>query len=380
MSKQYKIPVLGTGDINKLAGFTADNAITQFLPAQLSSLSQLAGQDKILVQQDSESTIAGAKFSTLVEALNIPAAERETYNYSLFQSIYAPDATPFSNTNSVWMTLRLNYAAPYNAFGELSNSLGSFILPAGYYYIRVTAMSHDQAKRQRLRLTSTSVSLLGQNCSQPVSGETYTFPAFLSGVFTIEDEEVFNLEYWSESTQLGLAYNIFDQLSWRAMPYVTVELWRFDDASALPYIMFYDQKAYSTNGGSTAANTWYVRDLNSSMGTCVDITLDSNALTFQPGTYVCRILCPCYYVAGNYGTLAYLGTAATQIVKGMQVTGTSCVGMPRIIGKFTVESESTYSIYHFSKVARANDGLGTPCYNEVDMPEIYTTAEFWQLD
>lgn len=379
MSKQYKIPILGSGTVEKLAGFTTNNAIKAFTPSQLPELQQLTNNDKILVQQDGSLDISSTSLATLADALSIPGIEN-TYNYSLFRGTHYPGATPISALSG-WTVRKLDSAASYNAFGTL-NSNNQIILPAGMYYCRALCPSASQVTSQKAILydcTNDTILINGQSLVQATVCADYAFPAYLSGIFTLADEAILELRwYCGNNATLGYLNNIFSQLAWQEITESVIEFWKLDNTDALPYIMFYDQKASGTHGGSATATTWHIRDLNSSMGNCVNITRDGNSLTFQPGMYICYIRCPSFSTASTAGINVYIGTADSVVLLGMQSTGSKYSLCTIINGILTIETEVTYNIYHYAKAKRDNDGLGIAC-DIANIPEIYTTAEFWQL-
>jgi hypothetical protein len=133
-----------------------------------------------------------------------------------------------------------------------------------------------------------------------------------------------------------------------------------------------DQKTAGTNGGTSVANTWSVRTLNTitSSQTNTAVTLASNQITVTAGTYYFDIRVP-GYTGNTGGHTARLYNVTTSAVA---LLGSACqndisFSHSIIAGFITVASTTVFSVQHNFTVSTTNTGLG---YATGLQAEVYT--------
>lgn len=155
------------------------------------------------------------------------------------------------------------------------------------------------------------------------------------------------------------------------------------------YALIIDEKPSGTAGGSSAANTWNPRTLNTiKINGIANLSLAPdqgvNAIYIPTGTYRIRCSAPAFSVGRHKARVsiqpAAQGQFATQYLYGTServyntylTQTTSCV-----VGEFTIPGTGILKVTHNTANAVATEGLGTPA--QFDVPEIYTVLELWKV-
>jgi hypothetical protein len=146
------------------------------------------------------------------------------------------------------------------------------------------------------------------------------------------------------------------------------------------YILVRDEKSSGTPGGSPVVGTWQTRELTQIVSdTGGHCSLADNQITLAPGTYICRIQVPAYYVNRHKAVLHSI-TDGTDILIGSSAHSEQGSGATlstsEVIGKIVLTVETTFEIRHQCQFERATYGLGVN--SSFGVPEIYTIAEFWR--
>jgi len=122
-----------------------------------------------------------------------------------------------------------------------------------------------------------------------------------------------------------------------------------------------DRKAYLTNGGTFASDTWVTRDLNYEI-TDPDgiVSISSNQFTLAAGTYTVKWRCPWYAVQHHSSSQLYDVSASTLLIDGQSdyVSAGASNGHHFGIANFTIASSNAYTIRHRHGGSTISSGLG----------------------
>jgi len=141
-----------------------------------------------------------------------------------------------------------------------------------------------------------------------------------------------------------------------------------------------DQKASGSYGGTSAARTWNIRDLNTVLTNEIPgASLDSNQITLPAGTYFITASAPCDKV--DYHKLKlYNVTDSSDILIGTANYTTSSydiVTRSVVTGRFTLAAQKTLELRHYTHNAIVNNGLGIAAGAEV--VEVYSDVMIWMI-
>jgi hypothetical protein len=143
-------------------------------------------------------------------------------------------------------------------------------------------------------------------------------------------------------------------------------------------MMASDTKAQNTGGGTFTLGAWRTRDINTEdQDTGANMSISSNQITLDAGTYRTIISCPSFNVGINQTRLYNTTDAALELAGTCEYCDAATVSTSRswIIGRFTIASQKTFEIQHYSTATKTDNGFGVA--NNL-MSEIYTVAEFWK--
>jgi hypothetical protein len=147
------------------------------------------------------------------------------------------------------------------------------------------------------------------------------------------------------------------------------------------YAQARDEKPSGTAGGNSTVGAWITRTLNTEQDLNDVLTLASNQITLDAGTYVCRIQVPAYHSAHNKtrlrnvtdGTTVLVGTSAWS-----ETDTPGSEGISVIAGQFTIPAGEVLEVQQRVDSAQPVNGLGVA--SSFGEPEIYTIAEFWKIN
>lgn len=139
-----------------------------------------------------------------------------------------------------------------------------------------------------------------------------------------------------------------------------------------------DQKATSTNGGSSSAST-QVRTLNTVvLNGITGASLATNAITLPAGTYEIVAKVPAYNASRHGAFLRVAGGGALVIEGTAELSGSNAQTSSYIIGRFTLASPTAVEVAHKISVAQASDGLGVSA-QITGVVEVYTDVHIWKV-
>jgi hypothetical protein len=146
------------------------------------------------------------------------------------------------------------------------------------------------------------------------------------------------------------------------------------------YIHVQDQKAASTEGGTSSSSTTHTRTLNTIVtNTITGASLGSDQVTLPAGTYYFEGIAPC--VNTNVTKLRlYNATSASYIFEGQSSYGPqggsgSGINIP-ISGYITLAAQSVIELRHYITSGHALSGLGSATNQGT---EVYADLRFWKV-
>lgn len=147
-----------------------------------------------------------------------------------------------------------------------------------------------------------------------------------------------------------------------------------------PYLLYQDQKATSTDGGTFTSGAWRTRTLNTEVHDAFGLgSLASNQVTLQPGTYTFRGVATAIGV-DRHQTKLYNATDATDIQLGTSEftssTDATVNTCSTVTGKFTLTTAKALELQHRCSTTRSTDGFGVGLTWGTN---IFASLEFWKV-
>jgi hypothetical protein len=145
-----------------------------------------------------------------------------------------------------------------------------------------------------------------------------------------------------------------------------------------PYIYLRDEKASNTAGGTSVAASYQTRTLNTEvMDTGNNCTLTSNQILLAAGTYRFFARAPALNAGGHRLRLRNVSAGISYLgPSGYTTSSSASVCDATVRGKITVTAGQVLELHHYTQLAQATTGLGTP--NATGEVEIYAEIEFWK--
>jgi len=144
----------------------------------------------------------------------------------------------------------------------------------------------------------------------------------------------------------------------------------------------YVQERKTSGSGGGSSLTWITRDLNTLTGDTSFISLSSNQITLQAGTYRVVGSTVNYKSDGSVGKLYDITNSADAIMGTVSYDGSTGAGANArsiIRGSLTITSPTVYEVYNISNTARATTGLGLGYYLGSSPYIIFTELEITKL-
>lgn len=147
------------------------------------------------------------------------------------------------------------------------------------------------------------------------------------------------------------------------------------------YILLVDEKTSGTAGGSSTANTWKTRDINTEkFDEGLNCSISSNQFTLSAGKYYIQALVPHYHVGQARARLRnitdsidVLYSQSDYVDNGSPGTQLNCV----ILGSFEISAPTVFEIQSYVSDTGSTNRLGVPT-SISGVPEIYTVVELWK--
>ena len=148
------------------------------------------------------------------------------------------------------------------------------------------------------------------------------------------------------------------------------------------YIRLHDLKATTVNGGTFTAGAWQKRDIAEDQDTNNNVSIASNVITLEAGTYDCLIKAPAFRVNRSQAKLVNTSDTVDTILGSCEYNNdTALAGEATVAsiiqGRFTITSQKNFEIQHRCETTKTNSGFGVATSFGGD--EIYTVAEFWKV-
>ena len=133
------------------------------------------------------------------------------------------------------------------------------------------------------------------------------------------------------------------------------------DVHSFSVAVIADVKAQTANGGTSAANDWQDRDLNTEIFDPDGIvSIASNQFTLGAGTYIIEFAAPAYK-ANRHVSQLYDVTNSTAVENGSSEYANSTYngfGYSRGFARVSITSNTTYKIRHHTATSSTTNGLG----------------------
>lgn len=134
-------------------------------------------------------------------------------------------------------------------------------------------------------------------------------------------------------------------------------------APSAAYQVYVDQQPSGTNGGSSVANTWTTRVLNTALSGNLDgitTSLSSNQVTIQPGNYVLRASAPAFESASHMIRIYCVTDSAVLVYGSTEYSYTTVSPQTRSFAEalISITSAKTYRIEHNVQQSQASNGFG----------------------
>ena len=147
------------------------------------------------------------------------------------------------------------------------------------------------------------------------------------------------------------------------------QLWFIDDGGtesqlSYEYASYEDRKSAGTDGGTFNNGVWQTRDLNTDGGSKgSSISLSSNQITLEAGTYRIVASAPAFEVRGHKTRFYNTTDGATALVGTTEyayISSSPALGQTRslIDGIITINDQKTFELQHQCQTNNSGDGLG----------------------
>ena len=144
----------------------------------------------------------------------------------------------------------------------------------------------------------------------------------------------------------------------------------------LQKVVISDHKSSGTDGGTATATTWVQRDLNTIENQQPWVSISSNQITLDPGSYEYDIWAPALGVQSHKVRL-YNVTSSSVVAYGTSeytLDSGSSTTPSHISGTLTITAQSVFKIEHWCTVNGSTYAFGANC-NISGVDEIYTVVE-----
>jgi len=156
------------------------------------------------------------------------------------------------------------------------------------------------------------------------------------------------------------------------------------DAAAIiaqPTCYVKDVKASGTYGGTFTSGAWQTRTLNTTSGNCSFLSLSSNQITLDAGTYLIDAIAPAYKVNSHKAKLVKdpSGTPSDEIIGSNEQidNAVNIISHSKIVGQIVLTNSSTFEIQHRCSTTGTTTGFGNASSMGVD--EVYTQVKITKV-
>jgi hypothetical protein len=146
------------------------------------------------------------------------------------------------------------------------------------------------------------------------------------------------------------------------------------------YAILEDRKSSGTGGGTFNSGDWRVRDLNTIVSDPDGIvSLSSNQVTLDSGTYFVRAYMPAYNTIRNNGRL-YDTTSSSVLLNGTSAfTNSSNTCEVLLAGRIILSVTSVLEFQHRCQTNTATIGFGVESGSQFTVDhEVFTRVEIWK--
>lgn len=141
------------------------------------------------------------------------------------------------------------------------------------------------------------------------------------------------------------------------------------DAIFIPITAYVkDVKSAASFGGTFTSGAWRTRDLNTLTGDTSFISLATNVITLDAGTYTVHSTAPAANVNGHLSRLQNTSDATTALLGSSEYinSASSSNSFSVMIGEFTIAAEKDFELQHRCQTSAASFGFGLSTNFSVD--------------
>ena len=126
------------------------------------------------------------------------------------------------------------------------------------------------------------------------------------------------------------------------------------------FAIFNETQASGTNSGTSVANAWTKRILNTTnVNTISDCSIASSVITLGAGTYSVIATAPFYQSTQTKIRLQNTTDATTEIIGTSTYSATNTISFTNnLIGQFIIAGTKNFELQYYVKAAFASEGLG----------------------
>lgn len=152
-------------------------------------------------------------------------------------------------------------------------------------------------------------------------------------------------------------------------------------SGTLDYAFVQDQKSNNTNGGTFVAGGWRTRTLNTSTGGAGWLSLSTNQITLQAGSYLFYASAPAYFVDRHQIKLRNVTDSTDTLIGSAEyaTNGVADASQTRsfVEGAVTIGSAKAFEIQHNCSSTQNDNGFGVP--GNFSVGEVFTMVEILKI-
>jgi len=126
------------------------------------------------------------------------------------------------------------------------------------------------------------------------------------------------------------------------------------------YHIFYHTTSGAVDGGGFTSGSWQTRPLNTNDSDYTDVTLSSNQLIVNAGTYIVCATAPAYNVNSHQTRLYNVTDSSTVLIGASERSSSTDTSSTSslIVGEFTLTAQKTLEFQHRCETTKATNGMG----------------------
>jgi len=143
-----------------------------------------------------------------------------------------------------------------------------------------------------------------------------------------------------------------------------------------------DEKSAGTSGGSSVADTDNIRDLNTILtNEITGASLSSNQITLPAGTFYINAKAHAYATRQHRLLLQNVTDSSVTLLAMQSYNNITYLGHTAsfLQGRFTISAQKTFELRHYTRDARASDGLGVSVGSVDSRTDVFADVQIWKV-